>query len=74
MKYERKIKPLASAAFKILQHFHWSKSNGIMTVSYTHLDVYKRQPYHCILNPTELIWNQLKEYVARHNTTYINAA
>ena len=27
---------------------------GIVTVSYTHLDVYKRQPYHLLRIPAEL--------------------
>ena len=44
-------------------------------VSYTHLDVYKRQvesmpPYHCQYNPIELIWAQVKRYVANKNTTF----
>ena len=26
--------------------------------------------YHRVLNPTEVIWSQLKEYVAPHETTY----
>ena len=27
-------------------------------------------PYHCELNPIELIWAQMKGYVARNNTTF----
>lgn len=27
-------------------------------------------PYHCELNPIELIWADTKGYVARHNTTF----
>lgn len=27
-------------------------------------------PYHCELNPIELIWSQVKGYVASHNTTF----
>lgn len=27
-------------------------------------------PYHCELNPIELIWADIKSYVARHNTTF----
>lgn len=27
-------------------------------------------PYHCELNPIELVWSQVKRYVATHNTTY----
>ena len=34
--------------------------------------VLRLPPYHCTLNPTELIWSQLKGYVARHNTTSVS--
>jgi hypothetical protein len=27
-------------------------------------------PYHCILNPIELVWSQVKGYIARHNKTF----
>ena len=27
-------------------------------------------PFHCNLNPIELVWAQLKDYVARHNKTF----
>lgn len=27
-------------------------------------------PYHCELNPIELVWAQIKKYVAKNNTTY----
>ena len=27
-------------------------------------------PYHCILNPIEMIWSQVKGFVARNNTTF----
>ena len=32
--------------------------------------VLRLRTYHCILNPSELIWSQFKGYVARQNTTY----
>ncbi|XP_074035702.1 uncharacterized protein [Leptinotarsa decemlineata] len=32
--------------------------------------VLRLPPYHCELNPIELIWAQVKGYVARHNTTF----
>lgn len=34
------------------------------------ITVLRLPPYHCELNPIELIWAQLKGYVARHNTTF----
>jgi transposase len=27
-------------------------------------------PYHCSLNPIELVWTQLKGYVARHKKSF----
>lgn len=32
--------------------------------------VLRLPPYHCELNPIELIWSQMKGYVARRNTTW----
>lgn len=32
--------------------------------------VHRLPPYHCELNPIELVWAQVKGYVARKNTTY----
>jgi transposase len=32
--------------------------------------VLRLPPYHCNLNPIELIWSQVKGYVARHNATF----
>lgn len=32
--------------------------------------VLRLPPYHCELNPIELIWAQIKNYVACHNTTF----
>ena len=32
--------------------------------------VLRLPPYHCELNPIELIWAQVKDYVARNNTTF----
>ncbi|CAH2010038.1 unnamed protein product [Acanthoscelides obtectus] len=32
--------------------------------------VLRLPPYHCELNPIELIWAQVKGYIARHNTTF----
>lgn len=32
--------------------------------------VLRLPPYHCELNPIELIWADIKSYVARHNTTF----
>ena len=32
--------------------------------------VLRLPPYHCALNPIELIWSQVKGYVARHNVTF----
>ena len=32
--------------------------------------VVRLPPYHCDLNPIELIWANVKNYVARHNTTW----
>ncbi|CAH2101119.1 unnamed protein product [Euphydryas editha] len=32
--------------------------------------VLRLPPYHCELNPIELIWADIKGYVARHNTTF----
>lgn len=34
------------------------------------ITVLRLPPYHCELNPIELIWAQMKGYVARNNTTY----
>lgn len=36
----------------------------------TNRKVLRLPPYHCELNPIELIWGQVKGYVARHNTTF----
>lgn len=32
--------------------------------------VLRLPPFHCNLNPIELIWSQIKGYVARHNTSF----
>ncbi|PSN56834.1 hypothetical protein C0J52_08287 [Blattella germanica] len=32
--------------------------------------VIRLPPYHCELNPIELIWAQVKGYVARNNKTF----
>jgi transposase len=32
-------------------------------------DVVRLPPYHCDLNPIELVWGHVKEYVAKYNTT-----
>lgn len=32
--------------------------------------VLRLPPYHCELNPIEMIWAQLKSYVARNNKTF----
>lgn len=34
------------------------------------ITVLRLPPYHCELNPIELIWAQMKSYVARKNTSY----
>nr|CAI5867612.1 unnamed protein product [Callosobruchus analis] len=34
------------------------------------IKVLRLPPYHCELNPIELIWAQIKGYVARNNTTF----
>ncbi|XP_023210880.1 uncharacterized protein LOC111639341 [Centruroides sculpturatus] len=34
------------------------------------IDVLRLPPYHCNLNPIELIWADMKGYIARHNTTF----
>ncbi|XP_067141996.1 uncharacterized protein [Centruroides vittatus] len=34
------------------------------------VDVLRLPPYHCNLNPIELIWADMKGYIARHNTTF----
>lgn len=34
------------------------------------ITVLRLPPYHCELNPIELVWAQVKGHVARHNTTY----
>lgn len=33
-------------------------------------DVLRLPPYHCELNPIELVWSQVKGYVAANNTTF----
>ncbi len=33
-------------------------------------DILRLPPYHCDLNPEELIWAQIKRYVAVHNKTF----
>lgn len=33
-------------------------------------DVVRIPPYHCELNPIELVWSQVKGYVAANNTTF----
>lgn len=33
-------------------------------------DVVRLPPYHCEFNPIELIWSQVKGYVAANNTTF----
>ena len=32
--------------------------------------VIRLPPYHCELNPLELIWAQVKRYAAMHNTSF----
>lgn len=32
--------------------------------------VLRLPPYHCVLNPIEMIWSQVKGYVARNNHTF----
>lgn len=32
--------------------------------------VLRLPPYHCELNPIELIWAEVKNYIAKHNTTF----
>lgn len=34
------------------------------------ITVLRLPPYHCELNPIELVWAQVKGFVARHNTTF----
>ncbi|CAH4003106.1 unnamed protein product [Pieris brassicae] len=34
------------------------------------VEVLKLPPYHCELNPIELVWADVKGYVARNNTTF----
>lgn len=34
------------------------------------IEVLRLPPYHCELNSIELVWAQVKGYVARHNKTY----
>lgn len=33
-------------------------------------EVLRLSPYHCALNPIELIWSQVKGHVARNNRTF----
>jgi transposase len=34
------------------------------------IQIIRLPPYHCHLNPIELIWNTMKQYINRFNTTY----
>nr|XP_049693359.1 uncharacterized protein LOC110382585 [Helicoverpa armigera] len=34
------------------------------------VEVFRLPPYHCELNPIELVWADVKGYVARNNTTF----
>lgn len=34
------------------------------------IEILRLPPYHCEMNPIELIWAQVKGYVARNNTTF----
>lgn len=38
------------------------------------MEVLRLPPYHCELNPIELIWSQVKGTVARNNSSYKMAA
>lgn len=33
-------------------------------------DVLRFPPYHCKFNPTELVWSQVKGYMAANNATF----
>ena len=39
-----------------------------LAASYGH-EVLRLPPYHCILNPIEMIWSQVKSYVRKNNAT-----
>lgn len=41
--------------------YEMARSNGI--------EILRLPPYHCKLNPIELVWAQIKKYIAAYNTT-----
>ena len=53
------------------QHSPKYKKYSVDEIATEHgVKVLRLPPYHCELNPIELIWAQMKGYVARNNTTF----
>lgn len=52
-------------------HKHRFMKYAVEDIAEEHgITVLRTPPYHCELNPIELIWAQVKGFVARHNTTF----
>ena len=50
---------------------NWSKTYEVDTILQNHgHQVVRLPPYHCDLNPIELIWADVKRYVATNNSTF----
>ncbi|XP_050515028.1 uncharacterized protein LOC126890217 [Diabrotica virgifera virgifera] len=55
----------------IKQHRGTYRQHAVDTMARLHgITILRLPPYHCELNPIELIWAQMKGYVARENVTY----
>ncbi|XP_072392227.1 uncharacterized protein [Diabrotica undecimpunctata] len=55
----------------IRQHRSTYRQYAVDTMARLHgITVLRLPPYHCELNPIELIWAQMKGYVARENVTF----
>ena len=52
-------------------HKHRFMKYAVEDIAEKHsVTVLRTPPYHCELNPIELIWAQVKGFVPRHNTTF----
>lgn len=62
---------LKKELFLVSQHRSTYDKNVVDEMAKNHnMTVLRLPPYHCELNPIELIWAQVKGYVAARNTTF----